>query len=229
MTLNDIELTTYRRTGYADTPATEVVTRIRQWINIWHQRLLARPGVELLRDVTTATFPSAAGQQLYLLPASVRRVQKIFETTTPTALRMASLYWVREQDPGQQMTGIPEVWVPVTWTLFVPPLPQLQVLLWPTPTGVLTYAIDSQQTAPDLVSGAEQPLLPYEYHWLLVEAACYEEWMRKADTRSGTARQDLETGFKEMRHWLNNPRDYKPTNLPSRVSRSRLGGMYPGW
>jgi hypothetical protein len=53
--------------------------------------------------------------------------------------------------------------------------------------------------------------------------------MRKADTRSGTARQDLETGFKEMRHWLSNPRDYQPTNLPSSTGHSRLGGMYPSW
>jgi hypothetical protein len=89
--------------------------------------------------------------------------------------------------------------------------------------------VDAQTTAVDLVASTDEPLLPFEYHWLLVEAACYEEWMRKADTRSGTARQDLETGFKEMRHWLSNPRDYQPTNLPSSTGHSRLGGMYPSW
>jgi hypothetical protein len=228
VTLNDIQLATYRRTGYADAPATEVVTRILQWINIWHQRLLARPGIELLRDLTV-TFPSVALQGQYALPATVRRVKKISETNTPSALRMESLTWLRDTDPGLMAIGTPEVWIPATWRLTTPPLAQLQIVLWPTPTDVITYVVDAQTTAVDLVASTDEPLLPFEYHWLLVEAACYEEWMRKADTRSGTARQDLETGFKEMRHWLSNPRDYQPTNLPSSTGHSRLGGMYPSW
>ncbi len=228
MTLNDIQLATYRRTGYADAPATEVVTRILQWINIWHQRLLARPGINILRD-TTVTFPSVALQAQYPLPAAVRRVQKIYDKTTPMALGMESLQWIRETDPQLAAVGVPEVWAPVTWTLTTPPLAQLTIQLWPIPAGVLTYFVDAQTTAADLAAPTDEPLLPYEYHWLLVEAACYEEWTRKADLRAGTARQDMETGFKEMRHWLQSPHDYRPTNLPSAGERSRLGGMYPGW
>jgi hypothetical protein len=203
---------------------------MRQWINIWYQRLLARPGMQILRDITV-TFPSIAGQSRYGLPIQVRRVQKIFDAATPLALRMESLQWIREQDPGLVASGTPEVWAPVTWQLSitVSPPSQLVVLLWPTPAGVLTYSVDAQTTAVDLVGATDTPLLPPEYHWLLVEAACYEEWMRKADTRSGSARQDLETGFKEMRHWLLNPMDYQPTNAPSAQSASRLGGMYPPW
>lgn len=228
MTLNDIELASYRRTGYADTPAVEVTTRMRQWINIWHQRLLARPGIELLRDATTF-FPSVANQPTYVLPAGVRRIKKILERDTPTALRMESHGWVREIDPGDTAIGTPEVWAPITWGVTTPPLAQITIRLWPTPQGVTNYIVDAQGTAADLAAATDVPLLPYEYHWLLVEAACYEEWMRKADTRSGSARQDLETGFKEMRHWLANPRDYMPTNAPSAQSSSRLGGMYPSW
>lgn len=228
MTLNDIELATYRRLGYADAPATEVVTRIRQWINIWHQRLLARPGISLLRD-GTVNFVSVVGQAQYVLPATMRRIQKIYETTTPIALDMLTLWTIREQDPQLQQRGIPICWAPVTWSLPSGTLPALTIQLWPTPTSIITYSVDSMTVANDLAATTDEPLLPFEYHWLLVEAGCYEEWLRKADARAGTARQDMETGFKEMRHWLQNPYDYKPTNSSAVQRPSRLGGQYPPW
>jgi hypothetical protein len=228
MTLNDIEVAIYRRTGYADMPAPEVVTRIRQWINLWHQRLLARPGIELLREIQV-TVPSVAGQPTYLLPTSIRRVNKVFEQQTPTTLRMERQDWLREHDPGDRAIGIPEVWCPSSWSAWDPPTSQLMIRLWPTPAQIILYVVDTQGLTADLVASTEVPTLPLEYHWLLVEAACYEEWMRKADTRSGTARQDLETGFKEMRNWLSNLPDYKPTNLPQAYHPSRLGGWYPHW
>jgi hypothetical protein len=228
VTLNDIELASYRRTGYADTPAADVVARMRQWINIWHQRLLARPGIELLRD-GSITMPSVVGQFNYHLPPQVRRVLKISEFTTPMVLRMEAWSWIREQDPQLVATGTPEVWAPVSWENITPPLAQLTIMLWPVPTSVITYNLDAQFTATDMVNVTDIPLLPYEYHWLLIEAACYEEWMRKADSRAGTARQDLETGVKEMRHWLANPPDYKPVAGDRAVAPSRLGGIYPPW
>jgi hypothetical protein len=238
MTLNDIQLATYRRTGYSDTPAAEVVTRILQWINIWHVRLLTRPGIGLLNDSTqnVVVLTTVPLQVSYVLPVYVRRIIKITEQTTPLTLRMESLTWIREHDPGNAVVGIPEVWAPLTWGLVTPPptpplplIAQLTIRLWPTPAGTITYGVDTHMPIPDLVGPTDQPYLPLEYHWLLVQAACYEEWMRKADTRSGTARQDLETGFKEMRHWLSNPPDYQPTNMPQTTRQSRLGGWYPHW
>jgi len=226
VTLSQIETAVYRRTGYADAPSTEVVTRVEQWINIWHQRLLARPGMELLRDITV-TFPSAVGQTQYTLAATVRRIKKIYEATTPLALDMMTIYQIREMDAGLNAKGIPRIWAPVTWAAGSP-LAQLVIQLWPTPQQIITYNVDANTTAVDMAS-SDTPLLPAEYHWLLIEAGCYEEWLRKADTRAGTARQDMETGFKEMRNWLSNPYDYKPSNLPTIQQPSRLGGMYPPW
>jgi len=221
VTLSDIELMAYRRLGYADTPATEVVTRMRQWINLWHVRLVSRPGVETLRDVPL-TFTTVALQPQYTLPATVRRVMKIFDSLTPLALRSESLTWIRETDPGLMSIGTSEVWAPVSWVSNA-----LRIQLWPTPGAVVTYNIDAQTTIAPLAAPTDQPLLLDEYGWLLVEAACYEEWMRKADTRAGTARQDMETGFKEMRHWVNNPPDYKPVAGGNPATVSRYGGMFP--
>jgi hypothetical protein len=228
VTLNDIQLATYRRTGYADTPATEVVTRVLQWINIWHQRLLARPGMRILRDITVS-MASVPTQSMVTLPAQVRRVVKVIDPTTPITLRMESIEWISEHDPQLAAVGTPEVWAPFTWSLTTPPLAQLIIQLWPTPQQALNYSILAQGTAADLAAPTDEPLLPFEYHWLLVEAACYEEWTRKADIRAGTARQDLETGFKEMRYWLLNPVDYRPSSLNQSDGPSRLGGMYPAW
>jgi hypothetical protein len=223
VTLNDIELMSYRRFGYADTPAAEVITRIRQWINVWQQRILARPGIQLLRD-SQINFSTMAGQANYTLVANIRRVDKMFLPDVPTVLRMESLQWLRENDPGLQAKGLPELWIPATWLAG-----QLKIQLWPIPSDVYLVYVDAAVTAADLVATTDVPLLPAEYHWLLVEAACYEEWLRKADARSGSARQDMETGIKEMRHWLQNPQDYRPVAGGNAVTLSRLGGMFPSW
>lgn len=109
MTLNDLQLAIYRRCNYDDLPAADVVRRITQWINIWHQRILAKPGMENLRD-TTLTFTSVAAQSVYALPQALTRIDSVFEQTTPRSLRNGSLAWIRQYDPQLLATGVPEVY-----------------------------------------------------------------------------------------------------------------------
>lgn len=113
MTLNSIQLAIYRRCNYADTPAADVVTRILQWINIWHQRILAKPGMEDIRD-SLLTFASVAGQTTYAMPQGITRIDDIFEAITPRSLKLGSISWIRQYDPQLLATGVPEVYAAVS-------------------------------------------------------------------------------------------------------------------
>lgn len=140
VTLNEIQLAIYRRCNYDDLPSPDVVRRILQWINVWHQRILAKPGLDTLRD-TTLTFSSVIGQSLYALPQGLTRIETVFEQTSPRVLRNGSVNWIREYDPQLLATGVPEVYAIQTAS---------QVLLNTAASGVWavsTSAADTSQIA----------------------------------------------------------------------------------
>lgn len=318
MTLNQLQLAIYRRCNYADTPSSDVVTRILQWINIWHQRILAKPGMENLRD-TTLTFASVAAQTTYALPQGVARISGIFEQTTPRTLTERTLKWIRRVDPQLLSTGVPEayaeisgvsvatnpattgVWVASTSASDVAQIAYIEglrtggyrsgsvsvtvtgvtrvalgtftdyieldkayisatavgvvsfydaavagnelarisigqtaaayqaVQLWPTPTGAITYSVDCKRVLEDMAQATDRPLLPAEFHWLLVEATCYEEWLRKDDSRTSNAKKALDDGINDLRNWSTNGPDYRPKMGDRGEPQSRLGGQYPAW
>ena len=318
MTLNDIELAIYRRLNYADAPGSDVTTRVRQWVNIWHQRLLALPGVEGLRDFTF-TFASVANQQQYALPQGLTRISKIHEETTPRVLRMEQWAWIRDYDPQLLASGVPEAYAPVSlrnvgaqpaatgvWVVSTSAADTTQtatiegirtggyrsgavtatlngttrvalgtytdyidlstafisaaaagvvsfydaavagnelsrisigqtsakyqwIQLWPTPQTAITYLVDGLRVLEDMALATDTPMLPLEYHWLLVEAGCFEEWLRKMDPRAATAKSQMDDGIKALRHWQWSWPDYQPQNLEKGDRPSRLGGMYPRW
>lgn len=141
MTFNQIQVAVFRRCNYLDTPAADVVTRISQWINIWQQRILAKPGMDDIRD-SLLTFASVAGQTTYALPQGITRIDDIFEATTPRSLRLGSISWIRQYDPQLLATGVPEVYAAVSGS---------QVMQNPVvPSGVWvasTSALDTTQIA----------------------------------------------------------------------------------
>lgn len=318
MTLNQIQLAIYRRCNYLDTPAADVVTRILQWINIWHQRILAKPGLEDLRDILV-TFASVAGQTTYALPQGLTRIDDIFEATTPRSLRQGSIGWIRQYDPQLLATGVPEVyavvsgsqvmlnpsttgvWVASTSASDVTQIAHIEglrtggylsgdqyatvtgttrvaigaftdyldlskayitataagvvsfydaavagnelarisigrtsqktevVQLWPKPTTAITYSIDGKRLVDDLAVATDVPTLPAEFHWLLIEAGSYEEWMRKTDPRATNAMNELTDGIKDLRNWVTNLPDYRPKSGERFDRPSRLGGQFPAW
>lgn len=140
MTFNQILTAIYRRTNYDDVPDVPVVTRISQWVNIWHQRILAKPGLEDLRD-TTFTFTSVASQTTYALPQGLTRIDQVFEATTPRSLQLTTLGWIRQYDPQLTAVGTPDRYAVVSAS---------QVMLQPVATGVWvasTSASDTTQLA----------------------------------------------------------------------------------
>ena len=114
MTLADLIDTTLEEVGYqSSTAPPEVRLRVRRRLNEWHRRLLAQPGLSrFLRETFSVTFASVSGTAVYGLPASVGRINAIYEGTNDVALVQRSLGWLRTEDPGLTASGTPEAYIP---------------------------------------------------------------------------------------------------------------------
>lgn len=109
MTLGDLESDLYRRLGYATSPATEITTRLRAYLNETQRDLFSEPGMEKwLQGFPAASFASVASTPEYALPPSVSRIVKVYETTNDRALEELSADHYRTFDPDTVThTGTP--------------------------------------------------------------------------------------------------------------------------
>ena len=110
MTFSAILADIYRRTGYATSPASDVVTRIKAFVNEVQRELLSEPGMEyLLNDIVT--FASTASQATYGLTPAVARIKTLREATNRIKLHPMSLQEYRELYPdASSITGTPTRW-----------------------------------------------------------------------------------------------------------------------
>jgi hypothetical protein len=116
MTLTDLLADSYRRLGFASSPATEVSTRITAYLNEAHRQLLGMPGMELLRR-STYSFASVANTQQYGLPLSVGRVLSVRDTTNDVDLQPMSWGRYRAEAPDPSASpGTSHSYVPVGYT-----------------------------------------------------------------------------------------------------------------
>lgn len=102
------------------------------------------------------------------------------------------------------------------------------IQLWPTPNAAITYHVDYVRLIPDLINATDEPLVPEDFHWLLVEGALMKEWSKKDDTRHAECKADFDDGVKALRSWLvTNPDTVATLRRPAALSFSTLGPMYP--
>jgi hypothetical protein len=133
MTFAQILADTYRRTGYQSSPASDVVTRIKSFVNETHEAILAEPGLGALL-YGTATFASVASQARYGL-SNVAQVKAMTEATNDQKLEARSLAWYRTHNPDPANNeGTPEVFVP---------LGQVAVAQVPAVTGTGLWIVSS--------------------------------------------------------------------------------------
>lgn len=115
MRLTDLEADLYRRLGYATSPATEITTRLRAFLNQTQRDVLSEPGMDVLLN-GTASFASVASTPQYSVPQSVARIKKLYETTNDYALVGLSQDAYRTFDPDTTAhTGTPTHWVDLGW------------------------------------------------------------------------------------------------------------------
>lgn len=141
MTLTQILTALYARMREASSPPTAVTTRFTQFVNEGYHRILAEPGLELLR-FGQLQFASVASQAQYGLQVGIARVRSMRETTNDQHLLPMALdaYRQIEPDPASN-TGTPEYFVPLGYA---------PVATMPASTGLWvasSSASDTTQTA----------------------------------------------------------------------------------
>lgn len=105
----------------------------------------------------------------------------------------------------------------------------LGVQLYPTPGSVITYYVDYVRTILDLVNPTDEPFLPDDFHWLLVEGALMKEWTKRDDDRRVTAEREYAKGLSALKYLVNCAADDLPVSGRRDGGwgrRSRLGPWY---
>jgi hypothetical protein len=101
------------------------------------------------------------------------------------------------------------------------------IQLFPTPSAAVTYSVDYTRTIPEMVNGGDEPLLPEDFHYVLVLAVLVREYEKTDDTRWSQALAEYREGVKALRSWVLYPPDFNAVPGPAPIGSSNLGGWYP--
>jgi hypothetical protein len=165
MTFAEILSSVYADCNYATSPATVVVTRIKQYVNDSVRLVLSEPGMARLQDSDAPfTVASVALQARYTLPESVAQIRGISERTNDRSLRQIDMpmYRRRNPDPASN-SGVPTAYVPFGRTaVAVQPASALEIFVKSTAAGDTTQTAfvegiitgGYQRTASVLLTGA---------------------------------------------------------------------------
>ena len=103
------------------------------------------------------------------------------------------------------------------------------LLLIGTPSAAITYTCDVLRSIPDMTNDTDEPLIPEDFHDLILDKAERKE-LRKADdpNRIRVLDADILKGERELKSYVINHPDYRPRwddAMPPQVST--LGPYYP--
>lgn len=98
---------------------------------------------------------------------------------------------------------------------------------WPIQTQDCIEYADITRTIEDLVNPTDEPLIPTDFHTLLVLGALEREYTRLDDSRAQSVRADYQQNMSDMVSWIMNDGDRIASLRPTGISWNRLGGNYP--
>lgn len=101
------------------------------------------------------------------------------------------------------------------------------IQLYPTPTAAVTYYVDYTRVVADLTNPTDEPLLPEDFHWLLILGALKREYEKSNDTTYRQVAQEETDGLKALRNWVLYPPDYDATPGVRPIGDSNLGPWFP--
>jgi hypothetical protein len=197
--------------------AVEARVRVKRFVNEWHRRLCTEAGIGMVRDAET-TLTLVAGTDEYTLAAAIRRIRGIQDETRGTALDERSLEWMRQVDPDDSMSGDPQYYAMRS---------DRKIKLKPVPSGTQNLTIDYETRVVDLDDDADEPLIPEDFHYLLVLGARINEYEKNDDMgRMQAAQKEMGSGIGRMKFWIAQRRRHVIT-AGGNVEGSRLGAWYP--
>ena len=99
-----------------------------------------------------------------------------------------------------------------------------QFYLWRTPADARTYTCDVTRDVTDLAQDTDEPMLPNDFHDLLVLGVVMDEYRHLDDTRYAAAAGELSRREREFKYWQHQTASDGPT---VRERPSSLGAWYP--
>lgn len=194
----------------------EARVRFRRYINEWYRRILSE--VTLPRGATR-TLAIVAGTEEYALHASVGRVRAIYDPTNGRKLIERPLEWMRDQDPEETTSGVPEFYAYVT---------DRTIRLYPSPSANNTVNIDYDAVVTEMDDDADVPVIPEDFHYLLGIGIRVNEYEKNSDSRLRDAREEMVAGIAALRYWIAGRKGHvlNPGYRGS-AGTSRLGSWYP--
>jgi hypothetical protein len=101
--------------------------------------------------------------------------------------------------------------------------------LYPTPSGVLTYTADILRGVVDMTESTDEPLLPMDFHEVLIDLALMKEMSKADDARRWEAAADsAKRGLRDLDTFLTAHPDWRPTwGGPVMEQPAFAGGWFP--
>lgn len=100
--------------------------------------------------------------------------------------------------------------------------------LYPTPSAAITYTCDVTRSIPEMSNDTDEPLIPEDFHDVLLDAAELRE-LRKSDDpqRWQMVSASYQEGLRHLRSWMKNHPSYAPVWGSVTPGFSRLGAWFP--
>lgn len=106
--------------------------------------------------------------------------------------------------------------------------PYQSITLWRTPGGVYNYLLDVTREITDFAQDTDTPLLPDDFHDLLLLRAKRDECLHLKDERYGAVKQEYDERVNQLAFWLAETGTAQPYGLGQALQRpSQLGGWFP--
>lgn len=101
--------------------------------------------------------------------------------------------------------------------------------LFPTPAAVITYTCDVLRSIPDMSNNTDEPLIPEDFHDLLIDLAERKELRKQDDpNRMLLLDRDIKQGTDGLLSFVANHPDWRPKWTDSQPTGiSTLGAFYP--
>lgn len=149
--------------AYMHDTSTATDTLIKAWINEAYQEILGFADYTFL--MKKATITTAVGTSEYNLATDVDHIIEMAQTNTPIKLEQISLRDYLELIPNTSESGYPLYYMAIENNSQT----TKKIKFHPIPSAIGTVTYRYYQQATDLSADADIPLLPTDWHWLIMK------------------------------------------------------------